>query len=66
MKITLDLTDSLQLADALDAIVLAHLKSSRDGMAEWIAVHPDDVKMQKKIKKAYDVLIEYYGGYDAV
>jgi hypothetical protein len=66
MKITLDLTDSLQLADALDAIVLAHLKSSRDGMNEWIAVHPDDVKMQKKVKKAYNVLIEYYGGSDAV
>jgi hypothetical protein len=62
MKITLDLSDSIQLADALDAIVLSHLKSSRDGMAEWIAVHPDDIKMQKKVTKAYNVLIKYYGG----
>jgi hypothetical protein len=66
MKITLDLTDSIQLADALDAIVLAHLKSSRDGMNEWTAVHPDDIKMQKKVTKAYNVLIKYYGGSDAV
>jgi hypothetical protein len=66
MKITLDLTNSIQLADVLDAIILTHLKNSRDDMAEWTAVHPDDVKMQKKVKKAYDVLIEYYGGSDAV
>jgi hypothetical protein len=41
---------------------LAHLKSSRDGMDEWTAVHPDDIKMQKKVTKAYNVLIKYYGG----
>jgi hypothetical protein len=35
MKITLDLTDSTQLAEILDAIVGAHLKSSRKQIIDW-------------------------------
>lgn len=64
MKITLDLTDSTQLAEILDAIVGAHLKSSRKQIVNWHSTHPDDVEYDTKVIEALNVVIEYFTGED--
>ena len=64
MKITLDLTDSTQLAEILDAIVGAHLKSSRRQIIDWHSTHPDDVEYDTKVIESLNVVIEYFTGDD--
>ena len=64
MKITLDLSDSTQLAEVLDAIVGAHLKSSRKQIINWHSTHPDDVEYDTKVIEALNVVIEYFTGED--
>jgi len=64
MKITLDLTDSMQVAQVLDAIVGAHLKSSKQEIIKWHSTHPDDVAYDTKVIEALDVVIEYFTGDD--
>ena len=64
MKITLDLSDTTQLAEILDAIVGAHLKSSRRQIIDWNSTHPDDVEYDTKVIEALNVVIEYFTGDD--
>jgi endo-1,4-beta-mannosidase len=64
MKITLDLSDSTQLAEILDAIVGAHLKSSRKQIINWHSTHPDDVEYDTKVIESLNVVIEYFTGDD--
>jgi hypothetical protein len=64
MKITLDLSDTTQLAEILDAIVGAHLKSSRRQIVDWHSTHPDDVEYDTKVIEALDVVIGYFTGED--
>lgn len=64
MKITLDLSDTAQLAEILDAIVGAHLRSSRKQLVDWHSTHPDDVKYDTKVIEALNVVIEYFTGED--
>ena len=64
MKITLDLSDSTQLAEILDAIVGAHLRSSRKQIINWHSTHPDDVEYDTKVIEALNVVIEYFTGED--
>ena len=64
MKITLDLSDTTQLAEILDAIVGAHLKSSRRQIIDWHSTHPDDVEYDTKVIESLNVVIEYFTGDD--
>ena len=66
MKISFEIDDHNVVAEALDSIVLAHLKSSRASIVQWASTHPDDVESDNKIIDAMNVLIEYFGGSDAV
>jgi len=63
MKIAIEIDDDNVISDALDSIVLSHLKNSKQIIRLNESVHPDDIKQDKKIIKALDVLITYYGGY---
>jgi len=63
MKISIDLDDNSPLYDVLDSVVLGYLKHSLDLVTDkFVSTHPDDVKQDKKVKKALLVLIDYYGG----
>jgi len=63
MKINIDLDDNSPLYDVLDSVVLGYLKNSLDLVEnKFVSTHPDDVKQDKKVKKALLVLIDYYGG----
>jgi len=64
MKIAIEIDDDNVISDALDSIVLSHLKNSKQIIRLNKSVHPDDIKQDKNIIKALDVLIEYYGGYN--
>jgi endo-1,4-beta-mannosidase len=64
MKITLDLSDTAQLAEILDAVVGAHLRSSRKQIVDWHSTHPDDVEYDTKVIEALNVVIEYFTGED--
>ena len=64
MKITLDLSDTTQLAEILDAIVGAHLKSSRKQIIDWHSTHPDDVEYDTKVIESLNVVIDYFTGDD--
>jgi predicted Zn-dependent protease with MMP-like domain len=50
------------ISEALDAVVLSQLKNSRETIILINSVHPDDIKQDKKLLKALNLLIEYYGG----
>lgn len=62
MKVTFELDNNDVISEALDAIVLSQLKNSRETIIEFNSVHPDDIKQDKKLLKALNLLIEYYGG----
>ena len=62
MKINIDLDDNSPLYDVLDQVVLGYLKHSLDLVTnKFVSTHEDDVKQDKKVKKALLVLIDYYG-----
>lgn len=63
MKISIEIDDDNVISDALDSIVLSHLKNSKQIIKLNKSPHPDDIKQDKKVLKALNVLIEYYGGY---
>lgn len=63
MKIAIEIDDDSVISDALDYVVLSHLKNSKQIIRLNESTHPDDIKQDKKIIKALNVLIEYYGGY---
>jgi hypothetical protein len=63
MKISIEIDDDNVISDALDSIVLSHLKNSKQIIKLNQSTHPDDIKQDKKVLKALNVLIEYYGGY---
>lgn len=60
MKINIEIDDDNALSDALDSIVLSHLKNSKQIIILNESTHPDDIKQDKKIIKALNVLIKYY------
>ena len=63
MKINIDLDDNSPLYDVLDSVVLGYLKHSLDLVEnKFVSTHPDDVKRDKKVSKALQILIDYYGG----
>jgi len=63
MKISIDLDDNDPMYTVLDSVVLGYLKQSLDLVEnKFVSTHPDDVKQDKKVKKALLVLIDYYGG----
>ena len=62
MKINIDLDDNSPLYDVLDSVVLGYLKNSLDLVEnKFVSTHEDDVKQDKKVRKALLVLIDYYG-----
>jgi hypothetical protein len=63
MKINIDLDDNNPIYSVLDSVVLGYLKNSLDLVNnKYNSTHPDDIKQDKKVKKALLVLIDYYGG----
>ena len=63
MKINIDLDDNSPLYDVLDSVVLGYLKHSLDLVEnKFVSTHPDDIKQDKKVSKALQILIDYYGG----
>ena len=62
MKVTFELDNNDVISEALDAVVLSQLKNSRETIILINSVHPDDIKQDKKLLKALNLLIEYYGG----
>ena len=66
MKIAIEIDDNNVIADMLDTMVLSHLKTCKQNIIEWQATNEEDIKHDKKVVKALNVLIEYYGGYNAV
>lgn len=66
MKIAIEIDDNNVIADMLDAMVLSHLQNCRQNIIDWQGVYEEDIKHDKKVVKALNVLIEYYGGYNAV
>ena len=63
MKISIDLDDNDPMYTVLDSVVLGYLKQSLDLIEnKYVSTHPDDIKQDKKVKKALLVLIDYYGG----
>ena len=63
MKIAIEIDDNNAIADMLDAMVLSHLKNCRQNIIDWQSTNEEDIKHDKKVLKALNVLIEYYGGY---
>jgi hypothetical protein len=63
MKINIELDDNDPMYTVLDSVVLGYLKNSLDLVEnKYVSSHPDDVKHDKKVRKALLVLIDYYGG----
>ena len=63
MKIAIEIDDDSVISDALDYVVLSHLKNAKQIIKLTKSTHPDDIKQDRKVLKALNVLIEYYGGY---
>ena len=66
MKISIEIDDDNVISDALDSIVLSHLKNSKQIIKLNKSKHPDDIQQDRRVLNALNVLIEYYGGYNAV
>jgi hypothetical protein len=64
MKITFELDDNNVIAEALDTMVVSHLRSSKNSILRWASNHPDDVANDAEIVAAMDVLLKYYTGID--
>lgn len=63
MKINIEIADSSILYDVLDSVVLGYLKNSLDIIiTKYASTHPDDIKSDKEVSDALNVLIKYYGG----
>ena len=63
MKINIELDDSSPLYDVLDSVVLGYLKNGLDIIkTKYASTHPDDIKSDKEVSDALNVLIKYYGG----
>jgi hypothetical protein len=64
MKITFELDDNNVIAEALDTMVVSHLRSSKNSILQWASTHPDDIANDAEIIAAMDVLLRYYTGED--
>jgi hypothetical protein len=64
MKITFELDDNNVIAEALDTMVVSHLRSSKNSILKWASNHPDDIANDAEIIAAMDVLLRYYTGED--
>lgn len=64
MKINLEFDDDSVIAEALDAMVVSHLRSSKNTILTYAFIHPDDVANDAEVIDAIDVLIKYYAGED--
>lgn len=64
MKITFELDDNNVIAEALDTMVVSHLRSSKNAILDWASTHPDDIANDAEIVSAMNVLIKYYTGED--
>lgn len=63
MKIAIEIDDNEPIYSIIDSLVLGALKHSLEIMdGPYKSIHPDDIKQDKKVKKALLVLIDYYGG----
>ena len=62
MKITFEIDDNNVVADAMDAVVLSYLKSSKAQIIQWKSTHEDDIEQDRRFMDALDIVIEYYGG----
>lgn len=62
MKIAIEIDDNNIIADMLDTMVLSHLQNCRQNIVDWQSTYQDDIKHNKKVLKALNVIIEYYGG----
>ena len=63
MKISIDLDNNDPMYTILDSVVLGYLKNSLDLVEnKFMSTHRDDIKHDKKVKKALKFLIDYYGG----
>lgn len=70
MKIAIEIDDNNVIADMLDTMVLSHLQNCRQNIIdwqspdnlEWQVLNKSDIKYNKNLIKALNVLIEYYGG----
>jgi hypothetical protein len=62
MKVQLEFNANELAVDFIDSFVCARLKEQRDMIADWKGYrHKDDSKQHKRIVKAIDALLEYYG-----
>jgi hypothetical protein len=64
MKISIEIDDDNVISDALDSIVLSHLKNSKQIIKLNKSKHLDDIQQDRRVLNALNVLIAYYGGYD--
>lgn len=68
MKISFEFDDDSAAFEILDAAFVGMLKRELKTTKSFIYTdlynHPDDVKMYKKVTKALELLIRYYGGPD--
>ena len=62
MKITFEIDDNNAVAEAMDAVVLSYLKSSKAQIIQWKSIHEDDIEQDRRFMDALDIVIEYYGG----
>ena len=62
MKIAIEIDDNNIIADVLDTMVLSHLKTCKQNIIDWQSTNKEDIKHDKKVVKALNVIIEYYGG----
>jgi len=49
MKITFELEDNNVIAEALDTMVVSHLRSSKNSILQWASTHPDDIANDAEI-----------------
>jgi len=63
MKIELDTN---MVNDLKDKLMVSFLIDDLESLREYTAIHPDDIKYNKKLAKAYLRILDYYGqGNDA-
>jgi hypothetical protein len=69
MKFTIELEDTYPLYEIMDNMFLGMLVRELKTTQEFLndkSQHPDDIKTWNESIKALKVLIEYYGGNDAI
>jgi len=62
IKMKIELDNNI-MYDIKDAVMVQFLKDDLDSVKENLArgFHPDDIKYDKKLIKAYKTILKYYG-----